>query len=487
MTMARMDDLTAASIVDLLNARLAEHPVLGCGLAVALDGQVFEFAAGVADARTGEPMRPNTLCLIGSTTKVYTATLVMQLVDEGRVALDAPVRRYLPDLQLADEEAASSLTIRHLLSHKSGLGVGDYADDHRDDWAVARYVSRLVDQPSVHAPGERWGYSNVAFVIAGRVVEAVTGLPWDDVLEQRLLRPAGLHQSSTRSEELLLHPIAKPHIRLPSGAAEVAPRWGVAGRALGPTGSTLAASAGDLVRFANIHLQGGLAPDGTRLIAAESVAALQQRHSRVPDGWPYGDGWCLGWSAATWKPHQVVGHTGHNLGAGSHLILLPDMGAAFALVFNTEPGDATFAHEVLATLAQELFATQKPPPWLPEAAHPPANLHAYVGTYTNDLGRLVVEQRNGSLILHSDLRMPMVGENPSVLRPVSATAFGSGRLGSHAAASPTGFLTPELFFDGWNDAGQPEFLYQSVFPFRRDRANIDRAPWNSSDRQQVLR
>jgi CubicO group peptidase (beta-lactamase class C family) len=240
-----VNEQTAGDIAALLFDAVRAHGVAGAALAVVVDGEVTEFAAGVADCRTREPMRTDTLCLIGSTTKVYTATLLMQLATSGRVSLDAPVRRYLPDFRLADADATADLTVRHLLAHSTGIGVGSYTGYGCEDDAVARYVASLATQPSVHPPGERWGYSNAAYIIAGRIVEVVTGLPWDVAVRRRLLDPAGLFLSRTSPEELLLLPVAKPHLRHADGRLEIAGQWGACGRSRGPSGSTLATSAGD--------------------------------------------------------------------------------------------------------------------------------------------------------------------------------------------------------------------------------------------------
>jgi CubicO group peptidase (beta-lactamase class C family) len=449
----------------LLVDATARHGVAGCGLAVSVDGELHELVAGVSDVRTGEPMRTDAPCLVGSTTKVYTTTLLMKLVEERGLDLDEPVRTYLPGFRLASEEATAALTTRHLLSHTAGIGPGGYDDHGRGEDAVARYVEALSTHPSVHLPGERWGYSNAGFVIAGRLVEVLTGRCWDDALREMLLSPAGLSHTLTLPEDLLLRPIARPHVVQPDGTLETAPMWGLAGRSLGPTGSTLAATAGDLVRFARLHLNGGTTDQGTRILSEESVRAMQVRQTDVPDGWPYGDGWCLGWLTANWDGQRVVAHAGHNLGAGSHVVVLPDLGAAVSMVFNSVPGDAGLQHEVVSHLVRELFGITKPEPWLPlTVADAVPDLRRYAGRYVNNLVSTVIEVDGSELVLHRELQGPAAGVQPSVrMRFLTTTAFGSGDGAAHAASSPQGYATPEIFFGGFNDAGTPGFLYESVF------------------------
>jgi len=456
----------------LLQDAIAQHGVVGCTLAISIDGELHEFAAGVADARTREPLRPDALCLVGSTTKVYTATLLMKLVDELGLDLDDPIRKHLPEFRLADEDAASALTMRHLLAHTSGIGIGAYDNCGNDDDAVERYVASLDAQPCVHAPGERWGYSNAGYVIAGRLVEVLSERCWDDALHELLLGPAGLTDSLTRPEQILVRPLARPHLRDANGEFHVAPVWGLSGRSLGPTGSTLAATAGDLARFGRIHLDGGTAADGTRILAADVVSAMKARQTDVPPGWPHGDGWCLGWCAATWDSHQVVGHAGHNLGAGSHLYVLPDDDAAIAMVFNSTPGDAALQQEVVRQLVRELFGITKPDPWLPLLDEVP-DLGRYEGRYGNDLMTTVVEVDAGSLLLYRTQRTGGEAEpEPRRLRMLTPTAFGSADGALHAAQAPEGHATPEVFFTDFDDSGRPEFLYESVFPTRREDPDL---------------
>src|SRR5262249_17531736 len=147
---------------------------------------------------------------------------------------------------------------------------GPYNEYGRGDDAPARYVASLATVPSIHPPGERFGYSNAAIVIAGRIVEVLTGRNWDDALRERILEPAGLEGSFSLPEQAILHPVAPGHVRNETGEMVPALKWGLCGRAMAPTGSTFATTAGDLVRFGAIHLNGGLALNGTRILEEDS-------------------------------------------------------------------------------------------------------------------------------------------------------------------------------------------------------------------------
>lgn len=444
-----------------LDELVLDSGVVGAGLAVVLDGDVHELASGAADLRGPRPMTTDALCLVGSTTKVYTATLLMQLVAAGRAELDMTVRTYLPDLRLQDEDAAQVLTLRHLLAHTTGLGIGAYSFAEHGDTAVADFVRSLAAQPQVDPPGERFGYSNAGYVIAGRVVEVLTGLPWDRALQEHLLMPAGLHQTLTAPADLLMRPVAVPHTAEPGDPLAVAAQWGIAGWGLGPTGSTLAATAGDLARFGLLHLRDGVGSDGRQVVPADAVAAMQVPQVDLPDGLPYAAQWCLGWFSHQWGARRMVGHAGHNRGAGSHLSLFPEVHGALALVFNTVPGDAGLHDRLFSELAAELFGATRPAPWRIPEPEPSERLTRYAGTYSSDGTATHVTVADGSLVLRS------AGRAEQQVRSIGAGRFGSGALGHHHVVPPPGALTPQVVFTGDDGTGRTTHLYDSVFVKRR--------------------
>lgn len=448
------------NLAELLGDLVTSQGVAGAGVAVLLDGQVHEAAVGVADVRTGSALTPRHVCFVGSTAKVLTATLLMQLVDEGLVRLDESVTDYVKPLDLPRD-----ITVAQLLSHTSGLAMGPYADHRRDDDAVTSYAESIGPRNVVCGAGERWGYSNAGLVIAGRIVELLRMTDWDTALRRHILEPAGLTESATLPEEAILHPVALPHLR--SGdAVTVAPGWGIAGRAMGPTGSSLVMTPADLVKFAAVHLSGGIASDGTRLLSAESVDAMMQPRTQVSPGSPFADQWGLGWYLAQWGAAPTVGHSGHNLGAGSHLMLFPDAGGAMSVVFNTVPGDAGLVHELFRELASELFGADKPTPWKPVTPLPPDVTERYAGRYACSEFEVEAEAVGGELdvtVVESAVRRP-----PRRMRPVlDGAAWGTGELGEHAAAAPQGQLTPEVFFSDFDEQGRPQFAHLSVFLARR--------------------
>src|SRR3954469_16588990 len=187
-----------------LEARLAEladkHEVVGASVAVMVGNEITEAVTGTANLRSGLPVSTETVFQIGSITKVYTATLVMQLVDEGLVDLDAPVRTYLPEFRLGDETAASAITVRQLLSHTSGID-GDVFDEFgRGDECVEKYVDAMAALAQTSDPGAFFSYCNAGYVVLGHIVERLRHCSWDAALRTYLLEPLGLADTVTLPE-----------------------------------------------------------------------------------------------------------------------------------------------------------------------------------------------------------------------------------------------------------------------------------------------
>src|SRR4051794_33461926 len=239
----------AADLSARLTAAIERFSLPGANLAVFADGVVTEAAAGVLNTRTAVEATTDSLFQIGSITKVYTATLVMQLVDAGQVDLDEPVRTYVPEFRVKDEAASAAITVRHLLTHTSGFDGGDFFfDTGRGDDSLAKYVDALADLDQITPPGAMWSYNNAAFTVLGRLIEKVTGLGWDAALRDRLLLPAGLTSSVTLPEDALLFRTAAGHVVGEDGKPVPVKQWGMQ-RSTAPAGA-VCATAADVVGFA---------------------------------------------------------------------------------------------------------------------------------------------------------------------------------------------------------------------------------------------
>jgi CubicO group peptidase (beta-lactamase class C family) len=387
----------ASEIQRRLSDGCRDRRVPGAVLAV-LDGdEVDAWATGVTNVATGVETTTDTLFQIGSITKVWTATLVMQLVDEGAVKLDAPVRTYLHDLRFADDDATEHVTIRHLLSHTSGVD-GDFFEDFgRGLDAVARYVTACSAAPSVFAPGALWSYCNLGFVVLGRVVEVVTGAPWHSVLRDRLVTPLGLAAPLALAEEAIVFRTAVGHLRnRVSGEPERTSQWQLA-QATAPAGGTPCASARDLLVLARMHIEGGRAQDGTAVLSEAGAEAMQELLVDVPTLPGRIEGWGLGWQLERWDGDRIVGHGGSTIGQSAMLKIAPDRRFAVAMVTNSD-ASGPLVDSLFGFVFGELRGIAVPPhPTPPEAPAPLVRPDRYVGTYERHAFRFDIEDRGGAL------------------------------------------------------------------------------------------
>jgi CubicO group peptidase (beta-lactamase class C family) len=388
----RLEELAAKHLVP--GAVLA---VLRLGEGPGADGdELVEAATGVLNKSTGVEVTTDSVFQIGSISKVWTATLVMQLVDEGKLDLDAPIADVLPDLQVGDPEVARQVTMRHLLTHTSGIDGDIFTDTGRGDDVLEKYVASLADAPQNHPLGATFSYCNSGFSLAGRVVEVVTGKTWDAVLRERIIEPLGLTHTSTLPEEAILHRVAVGHITPdPDAESTPAPTW-MLPRSLGPAG-LINATARDVTSFARVHLRGGAGPDGTQLLSAGSTAAMQAHQADIPDTYSLGDSWGLGWIRFDWHGERLYGHDGTTFGQNAYLRVLPSAELAVALTTNGGHTADLFNdlyRELFAELAGVAVADQLEPP----AEAPDVDLARYVGTYERSSVTTEVLERDGGLV-----------------------------------------------------------------------------------------
>ena len=368
-----------------LTERLAlladKHGVPGATVAVLQGDDIVEAAHGVLNLRTQAPVSTDALFQIGSITKVWTATLVMQLVDEGLLDLDAPVITYLPDFRVADADVTKTVTTRHLLAHTSGIDGDLFLDTGRGDDCIEKYVAACADLRQNHPLGATMSYCNSGYTVLGRLVEVLREKSWDAVLRERLFLPLGLDSAGTLPEEALLHAAACGHVQPPGEELRPAPVWGIF-RSAGPAG-LIHATPKQVLAFAKLHLDGGVTADGTRLLSEESARAMLEPQVAIPDTYTLGSHWGLGWILMTWSGREVYGHDGATIGQGGYLRVVPDAGVAFCLLANGGHSRDLFedlAREVLAELCDVEVPARLEPPATPLEL----DLTPYVGHYARE-------------------------------------------------------------------------------------------------------
>jgi CubicO group peptidase (beta-lactamase class C family) len=373
----------------------ARHGVPGASLAILDDGAITTAVTGVLNLETGTSVTPDSVFQVGSITKVWTATMLMQLADEGLLDLNAPLSQVLPELSLATAGATDEITVTHLLSHSSGID-GDVFDDFgRGADCIERYVTGCARLPLIHPVGATMSYCNSGFVIAGRVIEVLTGSFWDDALRTRLIEPLGLCRTMTLPEEAIRFGAACGHLDI-DGQQRLAPVWALPGGA-GPAGG-IVATAGDILEFARLHLRGGIAADGARVLPADSAAAMLQPQITVPSYPPGSRQVGLGWQLFDWNGRQLFGHDGGTIGQYSSLVVVPDRDAAVCLLTNGGQAGHLF-QDLFTEIFAELWQVQVPAMTEP-AADPGSVLvqaDRYVGRYEREGRRIEVRAAGDGL------------------------------------------------------------------------------------------
>jgi CubicO group peptidase (beta-lactamase class C family) len=209
------------------------------------------------------------------------------------------------------------------------------------------------------------------------VVEKLTGGTWDAAVKERIVTPLGLTRTGTLPEDALLHRAAMGHLT-DDGKQVPAPVWGIP-RSAGPAGAVLATAA-DLLLFARMHLNGGVAPGGTRVLSAAGAAAMAAHQVELPDKHTLGDSWGLGWERADWGGHRLIGHDGNTIGQASFLRILPGQGLAVALLTNGGNG-AKLYEELYREIFDELAGVPVPHPLGPPDEPVDGDMTPYLGVY----------------------------------------------------------------------------------------------------------
>ncbi|MFF2807893.1 serine hydrolase domain-containing protein [Streptomyces sp. NPDC058000] len=334
-----------------LDALLSRHRVPGATLAVLVDGKIHELAGGILHRETGVATTTDSVFQIGSVSKGYTAALVMLLADAGKLDLDARVIDILPEFAVADAEATRTITVRQLLNHTSGIQGDHVKDTGRGDDCLARYVASARTVGMTNPPGATMSYSSTGYNVLGRIVEVITGTTWDEALKDMIYKPLGLTHTMTLPEEVLRFRAAMGHMGEPGEDPVPTPQWDMMPRSAGPYGG-ISATAADVAGFARLFVDGGTAPDGTRVLSAEAVEAMLAPEVEMPDKWFLGAHWGLGWGLFEWDGVRGFGHDGSTFGQLAYLRALPEKGLAIALLTN---GGAA-APKVFETLCRELTA-----------------------------------------------------------------------------------------------------------------------------------
>ena len=410
-----------ADLAAFIEDAMGHYHVPGVAVGVFHDGTDYVGGFGVTNVDHPLAVNERTLYQIGSITKTFTGTVAMCLVEQGKLDLDAPIRTYLPDLKLADPEATERATMKHLLTHTGGW-VGDYFDDlGAGDDALARMVVQLAQVPQIAPIGTLWSYNNAAFYLAGRVIEVLTGQPYETAVQELVLAPLGMDHTYFFARNIVTERFAVGH-KVQDGTPVVARPWELPRTANAAGG--LLSDVLDLLIYARFHMRDGTAADGARVLSPEGVRFMQTPHfSRGSQG-EMG----LTWMLESVGGERTVRHGGGTVGQQTTLVLVPSRHFALTVLTNADRG-AELHGEATKWMLRRYLGLENPEPT--PLDHRDDELALYAGRYTAAGSDVEISVREGGLIVqmvpkggfpNRDIRPP---EPPP---PVRAALYGHDLL-----------------------------------------------------------
>ncbi|PJJ70893.1 CubicO group peptidase (beta-lactamase class C family) [Diaminobutyricimonas aerilata] len=379
---------------------LARYQTPGATVGILHRGELTELAYGVKDITTGEPVASDTVFQCGSLTKSWTALAFMQLVDEGEVALDEPVRSYLPEFRVADPAVSAQVTSRQLLNHTSGIEES-FGDPGDDDDVYERMVEAVADAPQVSPFGSVHGYSAaLGYAILARIMEVIDGKPWHRIMAERLFTPMGITDTHAWREEVDTARAARGHLIRSLGEGPIPTPVDDLPRAFG-AGGAITSTIRDVLALAHVYLHAGLAPNGQRIVSAAAIREMTTSRVPIPDPYTLGREWALGLVVADWHGHTVYGHDGSTIGQNARLRILPDDDLALALLSNGDPREGRHT-EIFNLILEQLGTVTIPPLPTPDPSIvlDPAR---YVGVFERPGTRFEVTAEQGTLQLHLEV------------------------------------------------------------------------------------
>jgi CubicO group peptidase (beta-lactamase class C family) len=325
---------------------MAELEVPGISVGIRIDDENHTFGYGVTNLDHGQPVDGETLFQIGSTSKTFTATAVMRLVEDGSVTLDDRIVDHLPSFKVPDADITAGVTVKHLLTHRSGW-MGDWGGKGqvgRGDDAVRRRIAQMKKVPVLAPLGAVWSYNNLGFTVLGHLIEKVTKKTFEEVVTEGIIKPLGMERSFYYPEEIMTHKFALGHVKTPDGWRVVRP-W-AQGRATGPAGGVVS-TAEDQLKYAQFHLNAH--PEGKAVLQKKTVAFMQKPLAEAASLASHvGASWLLNDVGGV----RTVAHGGTMVGQTSAFLMVPSKGFAITVLTNAG-AEGSQAHRRITQWATE--------------------------------------------------------------------------------------------------------------------------------------
>jgi len=408
------------AIAALAEAKMREYHVPGAAIGILDNGMITTRGLGVTNLEDPLPVHDHTVFPIASISKTFAATMMMRLVEQGKVDLQAPVRKYLPEFKVRDDTVSRDVTVWNLLTHSAGWE-GQVSGPERGEDTLRNFVATVMpDLMQVAPPTAAWSYNNAGFSVSGRVIEAVTGTSINRAVRDLVFTPLALAHAGSTAGEFMVNRFAAGHgIRNESAFLQ---------RPFSPSVSVTAGGVGlcitDLLSYARFHLGDGTNDKGERILSRASLEMMRttQLHKQGTD-----DDIGIAWHLRTVGPLRVAAHGGTLSGHILLLEIVPEKNFAIGILTNsingwrliqdverealrsyhgaTFPKNYAIAHRGLVETLPNVEPLAKQPDPAP-----------YVGRYLRPMNAVSVRVENGKLIVQE---MPNTGDP----RPVMPIAF----------------------------------------------------------------
>jgi CubicO group peptidase (beta-lactamase class C family) len=408
-----------------MEGQIAYRGLPGIAVGVVSDQELI-WARGFGNANVADkvPMTPATKFRMASHSKLFTATAIMQLREQGKVRLDDPVAKHLPWFKVkpaGDDDG--EITIEQLLSHSSGLPreAGDHWTTH--DFPTGEEIKRLIaSREAPFPPATRWKYSNLAYTIAGMVVEQLSGMPWAEYVQRNIYTPLGMNASSVDQEVAgLTVPYGR---RLPDGTRAVIPFMDARGMGAA-TGIT--SNVEDMAKFVSAQFRRGRM-GGAQILSSGSLREMHRVRSMEND---WSSGYGIGFSSNRIKDKVWIGHGGGYPGNTTQTLIQLDDKVGVIVLTNTNDSDpGAIARQLINTVgtavAKAASRTAAVVAWDPA-------WERFAGIYRGEFGDTQVVLMNKALVIITP-NAPTV-DNPTKLEPLGGGRF---RFVSSSGGGPVG-------------------------------------------------
>lgn len=397
--------------------------VPGVAVGIIHGDQEYVGGFGVTNVDHPLPVTSKTLFQIGSTTKTFTGTVIMQLVEQGTLDLDVPIRSYLPDLRLADEAVARAVTLRHVLTHVGGWQGDYFADLGAGDDALAKIVATLDTIPQLTPLGEVWSYNNAGFYIAGQVIEVVTNKTYEAVIKERIFEPLGMRRSFFFPADVMTYSFAVGH-EVKDGVAQVTRPWPLP-RSINAAGGIIS-DVHDQLRYARFHMGDAVTPAATPVLSPAAIALMQS--PQVAVGASLAEEMGITWLLRSASDVRVVAHGGTTNGQLSAFLFVPSRHFAITVLTNADKGGAL--HDEVTTWALGHFlgiARSKAEPLACDLDQ----LQPYLGRYTSSDTTVELSIHDRGLVVQITIQNHALREAdtpPPEIPPMRAALVAPDRL-----------------------------------------------------------